>query len=683
MDSSESITDEDFEREKKAVKEIARKFLKASRKSRAGVIMYSGRPELSIDFRSQSSLDTFQSEVEALSHRRSKTRIDLALRYAADSLFLNRRPSVISIAVVMTDGVQTPEPNVEPLGKAVVPLRSKGVRVLAVGVGPRVNRSELEELVTSQEDVFKMSSFQELLDKSDKLLEAVCPQPPGLIGTTPREATTASTTPREPTTGTTSPIPTTQSSTTHSSVSTTPSEPDPKCDQLLDIVFVMDSSRSIDAPQYQQGKNFVKRLASIFNVGAGSRAAVIIYSDDTQLKITFDQYNNLDNFLLAVDELPYLQKRTRIDKALTMTSRVLQQARPGFPSVVIVMTDGRQTRDPDAVDLDIAADPIHRQGARVLVVGIGPEISQYELRLIAKDSSYVFTVQSFEGLRKASRDVAASACVNPGISTTVSPIGQCPEISDPPGGFCFTYNHTCLSDEQCSSGFLCCFDGCRLTCLPSVGEVTGPTIPFTTGAPTGSTCAEAFDLGIAMDSSGSIRDGNYQKQRNFIKGLASKLTVGPRNVQLGLIVFSDVPIMSIRFGTLRSTDLFSFTAAVDGVPYFRGRTRIDSALETAANSLFPEGRQSLVPQVLLLITDGRQSNDPGAIELVDAVPPLRDQSIKVIVVGIGDDVDKDELRSIVQNPVDDLFLVESFEDLTRLLDNQKLTEAFCFPTRKL
>ena len=174
MDSSESITDEDFEREKNAVKEIARKFLKASQKSRAGVIMYSGRPELSIDFRSQSSLDIFESEVEALTHKRSKTRIDLALRYAA-KIIMPRR-SVISIAVVMTDGVQTPEPNVEPLGEAVVPLRSKGVRVLAVGVGPRVNRSELEELVTSQEDVFKMSSFQELLDKSDKLLEAVCPR---------------------------------------------------------------------------------------------------------------------------------------------------------------------------------------------------------------------------------------------------------------------------------------------------------------------------------------------------------------------------------------------------------------------------------------------------------------------------------------------------------------------------
>lgn len=160
---------------------------------------------------------------------------------------------------------------------------------------------------------------------------------------------------------------------------------------------------------------------------------------------------------------------------------------------------------------------------------------------------------------------------------------------------------------------------------------TGPTTPLISTTPTAPTCEQAFDLGIAMDSSGSIRDANYQRERNFVKGLADKLVVGPQNVHLGLIVFSDVPIISIRLGTLKSTDRSSFTAAVDGVPYLRGRTRIDSALETAANDLFPEGRQNLAPQVLLVITDGRQSNDAGSVKLVDAVRPLRDQSIKVVM----------------------------------------------------
>ena len=176
MDSSESITDEDFEREKIAVKEIAGLFLSASPDSRVGVIMYSGRPELMVDFLSQNSISEFESAVDDLTHKRSMTRIDSALRFAAQTLFLNPRRSVSSVAVVMTDGIQTPGPGVEPLDTAVLPLREKGVRVLAVGVGPRVDRSELEDLVTSQDDVFQMSSFQELLNKSAELLEVVCPR---------------------------------------------------------------------------------------------------------------------------------------------------------------------------------------------------------------------------------------------------------------------------------------------------------------------------------------------------------------------------------------------------------------------------------------------------------------------------------------------------------------------------
>ena len=175
MDSSESITEDDFQREKTAVKEIAQSFLNSGQDSRAGVIMYSGEPELSVDFVGRREFEYFKSAVDGLAHRRSMTRIDRAIRFASRTLFANPRTTVMSIAVVMTDGVQTPQPDAEPLSQAVSVLNSKGVRVLAVGVGPRVNRSELNELVRSQEDVFQMSSFQELLDKSAKLLETVCP----------------------------------------------------------------------------------------------------------------------------------------------------------------------------------------------------------------------------------------------------------------------------------------------------------------------------------------------------------------------------------------------------------------------------------------------------------------------------------------------------------------------------
>ena len=145
-------------------------------------------------------------------------------------------------------------------------------------------------------------------------------------------------------------------------------------------------------------------------------------------------------------------------------------------------------------------------------------------------------------------------------------------------------------------------------------------------------CSESFDLVFAMDSSGSIGKDNYQKEKNFINGLANKLVVGPRNVHLGLIVFSDSSIVWLNFGTPTSTNYSSFSeAAVDNAPYLRGRTRIDSALQTAGD-VFPEGRQNQEPQVLILITDGRQSNDPGSVPLKTAVQPLRDQGVKVRIL---------------------------------------------------
>lgn len=143
-------------------------------------------------------------------------------------------------------------------------------------------------------------------------------------------------------------------------------------------------------------------------------------------------------------------------------------------------------------------------------------------------------------------------------------------------------------------------------------------------------CAEAFDLGFVVDSSGSIQDMNYKKQKDFIKGLANALTVSPQTVQLGLILFSDVPLLSITFGTLTSTNYSEFAKAVDHMIYLKGRTRIDRALQVAVTNLFPGGRQNRMPQILFLITDGRhKSNDLGAVGLEQAVQPLKDKKIKV------------------------------------------------------
>ena len=74
------------------------------------------------------------------------------------------------------------------------------------------------------------------------------------------------------------------------------------------------------------------------------------------------------------------------------------------------MTDGRQTQEPDAIALNVAAEAIHQQGALVSVVGVGPKLSMDGLRLIAKYPSNIFTVQSFANLESTTQDVVQSIC---------------------------------------------------------------------------------------------------------------------------------------------------------------------------------------------------------------------------------------------------------------------------------
>jgi hypothetical protein len=78
-----------------------------------------------------------------------------------------------------------------------------------------------------------------------------------------------------------------------------------------------------------------------------------------------------------------------------------------------------------------------------------------------------------------------------------------------------------------------------------------------------------------MDSSGSMLISSYTKEKEFIKNVAGRLVIGPRQVMLGLLVFSDQPRVLVNFGSQASVSLVYFDAAVDNAPYIRGRTRID------------------------------------------------------------------------------------------------------------
>ena len=184
-------------------------------------------------------------------------------------------------------------------------------------------------------------------------------------------------------------------------------------------------------------------------------------------------------------------------------------------------------------------------------------------------------------------------------------------------------------------------------------------------------CETPVDLAFILDSSGSIGKTNYLKEKHFVKQLARSFGLAPGQSRAALLLYSSSASVQARFGQYQTLD--EFEKAVDGLPYERGTTRIDLALEKAAQEIFPQARQG-VPKIAILITDGKQSQAADAKGLTDASEPLRKAGVRVLAVGIGSGVDPDELRLLTESD-EDVVVTQTFADLLLQLGN--LTSRTC------
>ena len=88
----------------------------------------------------------------------------------------------------------------------------------------------------------------------------------------------------------------------------------------------------------------------------------------------------------------------RIDKALDQASQILPSARPLLPKIVVLITSGRQSREPGLKSLELAAKPLHEQGGKTFAVAISDRPDLTELRTIVKDETFIVSVPTFDDL---------------------------------------------------------------------------------------------------------------------------------------------------------------------------------------------------------------------------------------------------------------------------------------------
>lgn len=111
--------------------------------------------------------------------------------------------------------------------------------------------------------------------------------------------------------------------------------------------------------------------------------------------MNYDSDRAVEDFEQAVDNALYVGGRRRIDQALQAATTLFREVRPLIPKVVVMLTAGKQSRDPGFTSLDAASKPLHDLGVRIFVMAIGPDVDTEELTPLVKRPEDIFDLPSF------------------------------------------------------------------------------------------------------------------------------------------------------------------------------------------------------------------------------------------------------------------------------------------------
>lgn len=373
-----------------------------------------------------------------------------------------------------------------------------------------------------------------------------------------------------------------------------------KCYYPADIAFVLDSSTSVRDVDFEKTKSFVKTMAKLFRIFQyGSRGAVINYGDRAVLSIRMDAHKTYRGFIDAVERLTRVGGTRRTYKALGLAEDVLTD-----------YSSGARRKVPKVV----------------LLLTAGPESNSREFALLKQLTDQLH-----------------------GRNTIVLVVGIGPGVN--------TNDVISLVQSSVDLFLAKSFTELKNQLVPLTNETCKNVGP--------GKCEAKVDLAFILDSSGSIEGEAFAEAKDFIVKVAQTFTISPQKTHVALMIYSDQAQIMKRFGEINSQR--SLRTDLDALPHLKGKTRIDLALKMAGTSLFSSSggmrSSSTVAKVAIVITDGRQTPAPDGIRLDEAAARLLVNGVKVLSIGIGDNIDQEELNMMVENPEKYTFWAESYRAL--------------------
>uniref|UniRef100_A0AAZ3SSB1 VWFA domain-containing protein n=1 Tax=Oncorhynchus tshawytscha TaxID=74940 RepID=A0AAZ3SSB1_ONCTS len=150
----------------------------------------------------------------------------------------------------------------------------------------------------------------------------------------------------------------------------------------MDLVFVIDGSKSLGPANFDLAKQFVNSIVYSLDVsGTGTHMGLLQYSSKVRTEFILGQYTSGRDINRAVSRMQYMGRGSMTGAALRhmfeYSFSAKEGARPDMPRVSIVFTDGGSQDD-----VSKWATKAKDAGITIYALGVGKAIEE-ELREIA------------------------------------------------------------------------------------------------------------------------------------------------------------------------------------------------------------------------------------------------------------------------------------------------------------
>ncbi|XP_028847335.1 cartilage matrix protein isoform X2 [Denticeps clupeoides] len=190
-----------------------------------------------------------------------------------------------------------------------------------------------------------------------------------------------------------------------------------------DVVFIVDSSRSVRPSEFEQVKVFLVKVIEGLDVGVDStRVAVVNYASRVKNEISFKSHRSKAGLIKAVGKLEPLSTGTMTGLAIQFAMNVAfsetEGARvksPAVGKVAVIVTDGR----PQDNVRDVAARA-REAGIEIFAIGVG-RVDMNTLRLMASEPLEEHTdyVESYSLIEKLTQKFQEAFCACSNAPTDV------------------------------------------------------------------------------------------------------------------------------------------------------------------------------------------------------------------------------------------------------------------------